>query len=141
MAERIIDATDSILGRVATRAAKYALNGDTVHVVNCDKSRITGRRKVILDDQLHMRTRGNINQGPYVYKNSDQYMRRVIRGMLPYRFERGRRAWARVRCYTSIPEAFKGKPLETIQDASITKVLSTTSLTLAEVSKAVGGSR
>ena len=82
MAERIIDATDMILGRVATYAAKMALNGDTVNVVNCDKARITGMRPVILEDQLHMRERGNIRQGPYVFKNSDAYLRRVIRGML-----------------------------------------------------------
>ena len=141
MTEHIIDATDLILGRIATRAAKMALNGDTVHVVNCEKARITGERRVVLDDQLHMRERGNINQGPYVFKNSDQYMRRVIRGMLPHKFERGRRALMRVRCYTGIPDAFKTKPLETIEDAHVKKVMSAKSITLADISHSVGGTR
>ena len=141
MAERIIDATDLIVGRVASIAAKLALNGDTVHVVNCEKARITGDKRVVLADQLAMRARGNINQGPYVYKNSDQYMRRVIRGMLPHKFERGRKALGRVRCFVGIPEAFKTKPLESIQDAHIKKVLSAKSMTLADISHYVGGSR
>jgi len=141
MAERIIDATDMILGRVATYAAKMALNGDTVNVVNCEKARITGMRPVVLKDQLHMRERGNIRQGPYVFKNSDAYMRRVIRGMLPHKFDRGRRALARVKCFTGMPEAFKTKPAESFEDCHIKKVRSTKSMALAEVSVAVGGSR
>ena len=141
MAERIIDATDLIVGRIASHAAKLALNGDTVHVVHCDKARITGSRATILTDQLAMRSRGNINQGPYVPNNSDQYLRRVIRGMLPHKFDRGRKAYGRVTCWTGIPEAFKTKPLETIESANIKKVTSTKSLSLANISHAVGGTR
>lgn len=141
MAERIIDAKDMILGRVATYAAKMALNGDTINVVNCEKARITGQRHVVLEDQLHMRTRGNIRQGPYVFKNSDAYMRRVIRGMLPHKFDRGRKALSRVRCFVGMPEAFKTKPLESFEDCHIKKVRSAKSMALSEVSHAVGGSR
>jgi len=139
MAERIIDATDLIAGRVATFAAKAALNGDTVHVINCEKARITGRPAYVLEDQLHMRRRGNINKGPYVYKPSDMYMRRIIRGMLPIRFTRGRRAHERVRCYLGVPEAFKTKPTETFECANVKKVKSVTSISLQQISKAVGG--
>lgn len=141
MAERIIDATGLIAGRLSSHAAKLALNGDTVHVINCDKAVITGSRPTILTDQLAMRERGNINKGPYVFNNSDQYLRRVIRGMLPHKFDRGRKAYARVRCWTGTPEAFKTKPTETIAGAHVSKVLSARSMSLAEISHAVGGTR
>ncbi|TAL55726.1 MAG: 50S ribosomal protein L13, partial [Nanoarchaeota archaeon] len=50
MADTIIDAKDSVLGRVATFAAKKALLGDNVIVVNADKAYISGdKHKIILD--------------------------------------------------------------------------------------------
>jgi len=44
----VIDATNTILGRLATRAAKLALEGESIRVVNCEKAFIVGRQGDII---------------------------------------------------------------------------------------------
>ena len=47
--EIIIDATDAALGRMATFAAKQALNGKKVIILNSEDAIITGKKHAILD--------------------------------------------------------------------------------------------
>lgn len=44
---RIIDGKDAILGRVASYAAKEALKGEDIAVVNCEKLKVTGNKVFI----------------------------------------------------------------------------------------------
>jgi len=48
----IIDAKDSILGRLGTYVAKQALLGNKVDVVNCEESLVSGRRHAILKEYI-----------------------------------------------------------------------------------------
>ena len=45
----IIDASDMILGRLATYVAKKALLGEKVDIVNCEKAVITGNKKSVFE--------------------------------------------------------------------------------------------
>ena len=45
----IIDGTNLILGRLASVAAKKALLGDDIIIVNCDKVLVTGTKKNIVE--------------------------------------------------------------------------------------------
>ncbi len=134
----IIDATDLIIGRIATVAAKKALLGEEVKVVNCEKAIITGNKKRIIDDFKQKRERGIPLKGPYYPRQSHMILKRTIRGMLPYKRERGREALKKIKCFNGVPETLKNEKLETIQGASITKLPNTKYIALSAVSMRLG---
>lgn len=118
----IIDAKDSIVGRIATVAAKKALSGEKVDIVNCKEAVMTGSKKDIISKYRQRRERGVVFHGPYFPKRADLFVKRTIRGMLPYKQDKGRNAFERIRCYRDIPEALKDKEIEKIEKADISKI-------------------
>jgi large subunit ribosomal protein L13 len=102
--EMIIDAEDSVLGRVAAYAAKKALLGNKIIVVNCEKAVITGDKQMIKERFLIKISRGGSAQkGPYHSRNPALIVKRAIRGMLPYKKARGMTAFKNIKCYNGIP--------------------------------------
>lgn len=132
----IIDATDLIVGRFATVAAKKAMLGEKVDVINCEKAVITGSRSRIISDMKRKRDRGVPLQGPYFPRMPDRLVRRMIRGMLPYKQAKGAEAFKRVMCYMGVPEG-KDKA-ETIESASIKKLPNVKYLKIADICKEFG---
>lgn len=103
----IINAEGQILGRLCTFVAKKALLGEEVIVVNAEKAVISGNKEVIFRkelEKLKIRNLGNPRKGPFHQKRPDKFVRRSIRGMLPWRKSRGREAFKRVMVYIGIPE-------------------------------------
>jgi large subunit ribosomal protein L13 len=140
--ERIYDAKDCIIGRVAVKAAKAALLGDTVSVINCEKAVISGKREsVFADIDSHFRRVGQPTKGPFMQHNSDRFVRRIITRMLPRSTARGREAMARVLCYTGVPKAFEGKTVEHVPGADKGKLPNYYYVTVQEICKRVGGKR
>ena len=135
----IINAENLILGRIGTVAAKRALSGEKVDIVNCEKAIMTGNKSEILGKYKARRERGQKTQGPFIPRRPDMFVRRLIRGMLPYKQEKGRKAFERVMCYLGVPEEFKDKELETIEKANISKVPSLRYVTVAQICKEMGG--
>ena len=107
----IINAENLILGRLSTIAAKKALLGESIDLVNVEKAVIIGTKKNILDKYKTRRERGETLHGPYFPRTPDRLVRRTIRGMLPYKQEKGRLAFKRVKCHVGIPEDLKDKKL------------------------------
>ncbi len=105
----LIDAKDTILGRLAAYAAKQALIGEKVDIINCELAIITGSKKDILKKYKEKTQRGHPYHGPFFPKIPDKLVRRTIRGMLPYKTKKGRDAYKNIKCYKSIPEKFKDK--------------------------------
>ncbi len=115
---KIIDAQETILGRLASYVAKNALQTqEEIIVVNCEKVIITGSRKNIEKELHEKRSRhGQSQKGPNPSKLGERMVKRTIRGMLPnYRSGRGREAWKRIKCYTGIPKELQGKTLEKLK--------------------------
>jgi large subunit ribosomal protein L13 len=122
---KIIDGQETILGRLASYAAKQALQGEEIAVVNCEKVIITGSRKNIEAELFEKRHRhGHSQKGPKPSKLGERMVKKTIRGMLPnHRFGRGREAWKRIKCYTGIPSELQGKPLEKLKFQKKSKFL------------------
>lgn len=118
----IIDATDLILGRLATFVAKKALLGEKMHIINSEKAVISGKKKMVFDAQLTKSRRGIPLQGPYFHRIPDKVVRRTIRGMIPYKTDRGRKAFKNVKCWIGIPPEFKDKKAETVKGAEVSKL-------------------
>jgi large subunit ribosomal protein L13 len=135
----IINAENLIVGRVAAYAAKQSLLGETVDIVNCEKAVITGSKANVLEDWSHKRLRGGPTKGPFIPRLCDRFVRRIVRGMLSHKEPRGRAAFARIMCYTGIPDQFAGKEMITIEKASIDKLPNYKYMTIKEICKLLGG--
>jgi large subunit ribosomal protein L13 len=95
-----IDAENAVAGRLASFCAKKALEGNEIIIFNSEKSLIKGDKKEILESFLvKLRRGGQIEKGPYYPKTTERILKRIIRGMLPYKKERGKSAYKRIKCY------------------------------------------
>ena len=137
--EIILDATDMIAGRLATRAAKEALHGKDVRIVNAEKAVITGSPVKVKQRYHETRAeKGQPHKGPYIPRMPDRFLKRLIRGMLPHRQARGAEAYKRIKCYVGIPHEFKDKKIE--KAGKDTKKLPTLKYTTVhEICKYMGG--
>ncbi len=131
----VIDAEKLILGRFATFAAKQALLGEEVRVINADKAVISGKRDEVLARIKNARDRGTPAKGPFITRMPDRYVRRVIRGMLPYKQQKGAAAFKRVLCYSGVPEEFKDVKPVTLEQAQVAKLPNLKFTTVGEVLK------
>jgi len=135
----IIDATDKILGRMATFVAKKALQGEKVEVINSEKAVVTGDKSQVLAKFKQRKDRGIPLKGPYYPKKSEAIVRRAIRGMLPFKRSKGREAFKNVVCYASVPDHLKDKKPEEIKNANIDKVPNLRYITIERISQYLGG--
>lgn len=112
----VIDAEGAILGRLASKVAKRLLLGETIDIVNVEKIIISGKPASIIaqyKERLGIRSKYNPLRGPFHYRKPDRFVRRSIRGMLPYKKPRGKDAFHRLKCHISVPEEFaKAKPIK-----------------------------
>lgn len=137
--EMLIDATNLVLGRISSFAARKALLGDNIIILNCEKAVVTGNRDSILEEYRHRRERGSNNYGPFFPRMSDRFVRRTVRGMLPFKKPRGKDAFRKVMCYTGVPEQFRGKKMITIQEADVAKSRDLRFMRVGEICAHLGG--
>ncbi len=134
----IIDANDLILGRIATISAKKALTGEKVDIVNCERAVITGNKKDVLGKVKERSKRGIPSKGPYYPKRPDLFVKRSIRGMIPYKKDKGREAFRRIKCYVGVPEKFRNEKIETIKEAKFSKIPVLKYMRIKEICKEMG---
>ena len=118
----LIDAKHTLLGRVSSIAAKQALLGHTVEVVNCEEAVISGRKFNIVEHYERRLDRKAPNKGPFLYRRPDMFVRRTIRGMLPWKNSRGREAFKLVKCHVGFPEKLKNEKPMNVEVASMSKL-------------------
>lgn len=138
----LLDAKDQILGRLASYVAKKALSGDTIIILNAEKAVISGKRRSIVDDaklRLRTRTLGTQEHAPVHQRRADLYLRRVVRGMLPWKKSKGRSAFHRVWVYIGVPEVYAHKTMTRVPGADAAKLTASSYLTLEELSKETRG--
>lgn len=133
----IVDAKDAIAGRVATEVAKRALLGEKVDIINCEFAVISGSKRDVLSRFKQKADRGVPLRGPYIHRAPERLMRRIVRGMLPYKQPRGRDAFKKVMCWRGVPDQFKDSKAVKFGDSS--KLPTFRFVTLGEVSKHLGG--
>ncbi len=134
----IIDASNLIVGRMASIAAKKALLGEEVIVVNCEKAIMTGKKNEIIK-RYHMRKElGQPTQGPFFPKRADMLVRRIIRGMVPRKRSRGREAFTKVKCFIGVPASMDSSKFETVENANISKTSTHYFITVKELCRLIG---
>jgi len=116
MGKRVINADGIVLGRMASLVAKMLLLGDKITVVNAEKAVISGRARysiALYKRYSNIKTHTNPIQGPFFYRKPNLFVRRRIRGMLPWKYPRGKQAYKNLKVYMGIPKALN------IDEASI----------------------
>ena len=110
---KLYDATDKILGRFCSQIAKKALLGEYIVIINAKDAIISGNKRNIHENylaRLKISTATNPRKGPFHERRPDNFMRRVIKQMLPRKKIRGKDALKRVHVYISdIPDRFKNR--------------------------------
>jgi len=137
----LLDATDQILGRLASYAAKNALSGNTVIVLNAEKAVISGRKSNIVEEamrRLKTRTLASQATAPVHQRRADLYFRRVVRGMLPWKKAKGKAAFHRVLVFMGVPEEYSNTKPAKVPDADASR-LTTPYLTLQALAAEIWG--
>jgi len=136
-ADVIVDARDCILGRVASQVAQQALDGERIAVVNAEDAVITGSEDDVMST-FEKRAELGSDRGPYYPKRPDMIFKRSIRGMLPYKKDRGREAFENVRVYVGNPYDEDG---EILDGTSLDRLSNIKFLQLGEISENLGANR
>jgi large subunit ribosomal protein L13 len=137
---KIYNGEGMILGRMAAVIAKASLLGEEVNVVNCEKMVVSGKKTNTVAQEKQKRDRkGYPLKSAKFSRLPDRYVRRTIRGMVPWKQARGKEAYKRVMCYVGIPAGLADKEMITIKEASMKKLPTLKYITVGEVCKRLGG--
>ncbi len=131
----IVDGKNAVFGRMATQVAKKALLGETIDIVNCEQVVFSGKKEVVFAKYDRVKKMGVPSKGPFLSSNPEKFMKRVLRGMLPYKQSKGREAFDRIKCHIGVPSQFEGQ--ETVKMGD--KELRVNAVKVSEVCKHIGG--
>ena len=110
-----IDGTNLVLGRAASQIAKKLLQGEQVHSVNAESMIIHGNPKQIIEKYTQRRRiqhKGTPEKSPSWPKIPNLLVRRIIRGMLPWKRSRGKDAYKKLFVYVGNPKKLEAKKLD-----------------------------
>ncbi|GBE55753.1 MAG TPA: 50S ribosomal protein L13 [Euryarchaeota archaeon] len=139
---KIFDASGVVLGRLASNVAKDILSNEDVIVVNAEEAIITGNKKNILEKYMHRINRRSLvnpaRHGPFFPKRPDRIIKRTVRGMVPYKQEKGRKAYKRLKVYVGIPEEYSDTAKIVLEDSTYKKLSVPKYIKLGELSRLLG---
>lgn len=133
----VIDASDLILGRMASIVAKRLLSGEPIIIVNSEKAAISGRRLGRLEEARAFLDIGHPKKGPFHPRRPDQIVHKTVKGMLPRRQPKGQMALRHLRVFLGVPAELKNVSFQTIPEAHVGK-LKGRYITVGELSKEIG---
>ncbi|MBS3112717.1 50S ribosomal protein L13 [Candidatus Woesearchaeota archaeon] len=137
----IIDGKNQILGRLASFAAKQALLGKKVNVINCEDVIISGRKNIVFEKYKKIDDMGiQPRKGPFQPKMPDRFVRKVIKRMLPIDRTRGLDAFHNVMCYIGTPDEFKNMEITNV-NANASKLSTLNMVRVGEICKELGGKK
>jgi large subunit ribosomal protein L13 len=102
----IVDGKGAIFGRMASLIAKAVLNGEEVHLINAEEMVLSGDPRFI-GEKFYLRRgaqhKGTPEHSPKWPRVPHFLVKRMIRGMLPFKEARGKAAFHRLRVYSGNP--------------------------------------
>lgn len=148
--EVVIDATDHVVGRLASVVAKKLLNGQRMTIVNAEKAVLTGSKGSIKEHYLMLARRKQRTSHKKITvwypKRPETLLKNSVTRMLPKKKPKGRDAAKRLRVYTGMPSQYAGRDLQTVEKAKLTGAISSSgkmlkSITLGELAAEMGWRR
>ncbi len=132
----VIDAEGAVLGRLASTVASRALDGEEIAVVNAEEIVVSGDPDEVAEN-YRARDEEKSDRGPLHPKRPDGIAKRTVRGMLPYKRQRGKEALGRVKFYIGVPAEYEDSEHETPDD-TVEDIAKGGYVTLDEVSRRIG---
>jgi large subunit ribosomal protein L13 len=120
----LIDGDEAILGRVGSRVAKLIIEGNEVALINAEKIRITGHIPDLAAKYkrlIELKDRANPEHSPFYSRRPDLFVKRSIRGMLPYKQPKGKDAYKLLKVYMGDAKDIKEAKAYTIKDVKAKK--------------------
>jgi len=133
----LVNAEDQIIGRMCSKVAKLLLNGEEVVILNAEKAVFSGKKKNKISEAKEFLDVGAPERGPFHYRRPDRYLRKTVRGMVPFKQPKGKSAYKRLKVFMGIPEEYKNKNVISFDDAQVAN-LKGPHFTLAELAKEIG---
>lgn len=134
----IIDGEGAVLGRLASTLASRSLDGEQFVVVNSEKIVVSGDKSDVIEKYRAKVNEHGSDRGPKHPKRPDGIAKRAVRGMLPYKRQRGKDAFSRVRFYVGVPHEYEGEEFEE-PDSTVEDIGQGGYVTLGEISEKIGG--
>ena len=133
----LINADGLIVGRMCSKVAKRLLNGEEVIILNAEKAVFSGKKKSkVLEAHIFLEV-GAPMRGPFHYRRPDRFLRKTVRGMVPFKQPKGKNAYKRLKVFMGIPIELKDQQMITFEEASSAN-LKGPHFTLGELAKEIG---
>ncbi len=133
----LVNAEAQVVGRMCSKIAKLLLNGEEVIILNAEKAIFSGKKKSKVAEAHLFLEVGAPMRGPFHYRRPDRYLRKTVRGMLPFKQPKGKSAYKRLKVYMGIPLEFKDKQMISFPDA-LSANLKGPRFTLGELASEIG---
>ncbi|MCL2477409.1 50S ribosomal protein L13 [Candidatus Bathycorpusculum sp.] len=112
-----VNAEGQIVGRMGSKVAKLLINGEEVIILNAEKAIFSGKKKSkVAEGHLFLEV-GAPARGPFHYRRPDRYLRKTLRGMLPFKQPKGQSAYKRLKVFMGVPAEYKDKQMVSFVDA------------------------
>lgn len=133
----LVNAEGQIVGRMCSKVAKLLLNGEEVVILNAEKAVFSGKKKSKLAEAHLFLEVGAPARGPFHYRRPDRYLRKTVRGMVPFKQPKGKAAYKRLKAYMGVPIEFQDQKMISFDEAQVAN-LKGPHFTLAELAKEIG---
>jgi large subunit ribosomal protein L13 len=133
----LVNAEGLIVGRMCSKVAKRLLNGEEVIILNAEKAVFSGKKKSKVAEAKQFLEVGAPMRGPFHYRRPDRFLRKTVRGMLPFKQPKGKSAFKRLKVFMGVPLELKDRQMITFTEAQSTK-LRGPHFTLGEMAKEIG---
>ena len=132
-----VNAEGLIVGRMCSKVAKRLLNGEEVIILNSEKAVFSGKKKSKIAEAHLFLEVGAPMRGPFHYRRPDRFLRKTVRGMVPFKQPKGKNAYKRLKVFMGVPLEFKDQKMITFDEAQSSD-LKGPHFTLGELAKEIG---
>ncbi len=132
-----VNAEGLIVGRMCSKVAKRLLNGEEVIILNAEKAVFSGKKKSKVLEAHKFLEVGAPMRGPFHYRRPDRFLRKTVRGMVPFKQPKGKNAYKRLKVFMGVPLEFKEQKMITFEEANSAN-LKGPHFTLGEMAKEIG---
>ncbi|MDR0372915.1 MAG: 50S ribosomal protein L13 [Nitrososphaerota archaeon] len=133
----IVNAEGQIVGRMCSKIAKLLLSGEEVIILNAEKAVFSGKKKSKVAEAHLFLEVGAPARGPFHYRRPDRYLRKTVRGMLPFKQPKGQVAYKRVKVFMGVPAEYRDQKMISFTDAQSSD-LKGPHFTLGELATEIG---
>jgi large subunit ribosomal protein L13 len=133
---KLVDGEGAVLGRLASTLASQSLDGEKIVVVNTENVVVSGEKSDVVE-KYRGKVERSVDRGPFHPRRPEGVAKRAVRGMIPYKKQRGKDALSRIRFYVGVPAEYEDEEFEEPDD-KVEDLGRGGYVTLGEISEKIG---